>query len=102
MDTQQQAAVSRDRPIIQEISRVRRSWTPAETADYIATLPVWRGAPKVEQKFGGLQNRTFFVTEPDGKRYAVRVGFDQFRTRQTSVVNCTMAAHKLGLGPRLA
>ncbi len=95
------AGAQAPRPIIEEISRVRRSWTPAETKNHIAKLPIWKGTPQIKQRFGGLQNRTFFVTEPSGKRYAVRVGFDQFRTRQTTVVQCTIAAHKLGLGPRL-
>lgn len=86
---------------IEEVSKVLRSWTPEETKSYIRTLPVWNGDIDVEQKFGGLQNRTFFVTTKAGQKYAVRVGFDQLRTRQTSVVECTLAAHALGLGPRL-
>ena len=86
---------------IEEVSRVLRSWTPEETARYIHTLPIWDGEVKVEQKFGGLQNRTYFVTDRHGQRSAVRVGFDQTRTRQTSVVECTLAAQRLGLGPRL-
>jgi thiamine kinase-like enzyme len=87
---------------ISEISRVLRSWNAEQTRAYIASLPIWGGPVNVQQHFGGLQNRTFFVTAPDGAKYAVRTGFDQFRTRQTSVVHCTIAAHTLGLGPRLA
>jgi thiamine kinase-like enzyme len=87
--------------VINDISSIRRSWTPSHTLQYIRELPIWAGPVNVEQKFGGLQNRTFFVTERTGSRYAVRVGFDQYRTRQTSVVQCTIAAHALGLGPRL-
>jgi thiamine kinase-like enzyme len=84
-----------------EISRVQRSWSAAQTAQYIAGLPIWSGEVEVKQHFGGLQNRTYFATAPDGQKYAIRTGFDQFRTRQTSVVQCTIAAHTLGLGPRL-
>lgn len=105
MASHNQHEVAVSRPLIGEVfheeSRVRRSWTPQETIEYIRKLPIWNGTPEIVQKFGGLQNRMFFVTEPNGKRYAVRVGFDQFRTRQTTVVNCTIAANKLGLGPRL-
>lgn len=86
---------------IEEVSRVLRSWTPAQTIAHIHALPIWNGPVEVVQKFGGLQNRTFFVTDQAGKRYAVRVGFDQTRTRQTSVVQCTMAAYALGLGPHM-
>jgi thiamine kinase-like enzyme len=88
-------------PHFEEVSRVRRDWTPAATRDYIQGLPIWNGEVQVEQKFGGLQNRTYFVTDASGQRFAVRVGFDQYRTRQTAVVQCTIAAHTLGLGPRL-
>jgi thiamine kinase-like enzyme len=86
---------------INEISKLRRDWDADQTMDYLRQLPVWTGAVKIAQKFGGLQNRTFFVTDGDRRRYAVRCGFDQYRTRQTSVVHCTIGAWKLGLGPRL-
>lgn len=29
------------------------------------------------------------------------MGFNQYRTRQTSVIHCTLAAHDLGMEPRL-
>jgi thiamine kinase-like enzyme len=87
---------------LEEVSKVLRTWNAEQTRDYIAALPFWGCEVQVRQHFGGLQNRTYFATTPDGNRYAVRTGFDQFRTRQTSVVQCTMAAHRLGLGPRLA
>jgi thiamine kinase-like enzyme len=87
---------------IAEISRVRRDWSAEQTRDFIATLPFWNCKISLEQHFGGLQNRTYFANTEDGRRYAVRTGFDQARTRQTSVVQCTIAAHTLGLGPRLA
>ena len=90
-----------ERTTLGEISRVQRSWSAAQTAQYIAGLPIWSGEVEVKQHFGGLQNRTYFATAPDGQKYAIRTGFDQFRTRQTSVVQCTIAAHTLGLGPRL-
>ncbi|MES2174994.1 MAG: phosphotransferase [Pseudomonadota bacterium] len=90
-----------DNPVINELSVVRRSWTPEETIAHIRDLPIWTGNISVEQKFGGLQNRTFFVTDGDGRRSVVRVGFDQYRTRQTAVVECVRAAHRLGLGPAL-
>jgi thiamine kinase-like enzyme len=90
-----------DRTRIEEESKVRRGWTAERTLDYVKCLPIWEGDVEVRQVFGGLQNRTFFATTCKGARYAVRVGFDQFRTRQTSVVQCTIAAHTLGLGPRL-
>ncbi len=89
------------KPIINEISVVRRAWTPEETISHIQALPIWTGEVKVEQKFGGLQNRTFFITENDGRCSVARVGFDQYRTRQTSVVECVRAAYRLGLGPAL-
>jgi thiamine kinase-like enzyme len=86
---------------IREISTIQRSWDAERTREYIASLPIWKGPVSVKQNFGGLQNRTYFATTSDGRKYAVRTGFDQFRTRQTSVVQCTIAANTLGLGPRL-
>jgi thiamine kinase-like enzyme len=86
---------------IEEVSTVRRDWSPEQTRAYIERLPVWGEPVEVKQHFGGLQNRTFFVTTRNAERFAVRVGFDQFRTRQTSVVQCTLAAHALGVGPQL-
>jgi thiamine kinase-like enzyme len=94
-------AVRDDSFLINEISTLRRDWSSEVTQEHIRNLPIWTGAISIEQKFGGLQNRTYFVTDADRRRYAVRCGFDQYRTRQTSVVNCTIAASKLGLGPRL-
>ncbi|HVW68874.1 MAG TPA: phosphotransferase [Steroidobacteraceae bacterium] len=90
-----------EEPIFSEISRVRRQWTPTEVRDYIAALPIWKEPVEIRQKFGGLTNRTFFAYVDGQPRYAIRVGFDQYRTRQTSVIQCTLAAHALGLGPRL-
>jgi thiamine kinase-like enzyme len=86
---------------INEISRLRRDWDSERTQSYIRELPVWTGRIDLRQRFGGLQNRTYFVTDGDGKRYVVRCGFDQYRTRQTSVVHCTLAAARLGIGPQL-
>ena len=91
----------KETPIFSEISVVRRTWTPQETMAHIRSLPIWSGPITVEQKFGGLQNRTFFVTDQYGQRSVIRVGFDQYRTRQTAVVECIQAAHRLGLGPPL-
>ena len=90
-----------DFQLISEISQVRRDWSTERTQQYIRELSIWSGEIELEQKFGGLQNRTYFVTDGDGKRYVVRCGFDQYRTRQTSVVQCTLAAARLGIGPRL-
>jgi thiamine kinase-like enzyme len=87
--------------LISEVSKLRRDWSSHTTQEHVRSLPIWTGAISIEQKFGGLQNRTYFVTDGDLRRYAVRCGFDQYRIRQTSVVNCTIAAWKLGLGPRL-
>ncbi len=84
-----------------EVAGLRRSWSTEETQAYIRKLPIWEGEIRIEQKFGGLTNRTYFITDVDGTRFAVRCGFDQYRTRQTSVVECTIGAHKLGLGPCL-
>ncbi len=84
-----------------EISRVRRTWTPTQVRDYIAALPIWQEPVEIRQKFGGLTNRTFFAWAGGRPRYAIRVGFDQYRTRQTSVIQCTLAAQRLGIGPRL-
>ena len=86
---------------INEVSALRRGWSTERTQQHIRGLPIWSGDIRIEQKFGGLQNRMYFATDADGKRYAIRCGFDQYRTRQTSVVNCTIGAWKLGLGPRL-
>ncbi|MFO1465936.1 MAG: phosphotransferase [Steroidobacteraceae bacterium] len=91
----------RDGPIISEISQVRRQWTPTQVRDYIAALPIWKEPVEIRQKFGGLTNRTYFAYAGDEPKYAIRVGFDQFRTRQTSVIQCTLAAHEIGIGPRL-
>lgn len=88
-------------PIISEISRVRRQWTPTQVSDYIAALPIWNESVEIRQKFGGLTNRTYFAYVNGKPKYAIRVGFDQYRTRQTSVIQCTLAAYELGLGPRL-
>src|ERR1700686_5402979 len=84
-----------------EISTLRRKWTSERTAEYIRSLPLWTAPIQIRQKFGGLQNRTYFVTDGDSSRYVVRCGFDQYRTRQTSVVACTIGAAKLGIGPQL-
>ena len=101
MNIKQSDTTAAHLPRIEEISHVRRSWTPPQTEAHIRTLPIWNGPIEVEQKFGGLQNRTFFVTTSSGEKFAVRIGFDQFRTRQTAIVQCTIAAHTLGVGPRL-
>jgi thiamine kinase-like enzyme len=90
-----------DAPVISEISRVRRQWTPTQVRDYIAALPIWEEPVEIRQKFGGLTNRTYFAYVHRKPKYAIRVGFDQYRTRQTAVIQCTLAAHELGLGPRL-
>jgi thiamine kinase-like enzyme len=86
---------------LSEISALRRTWDNHRTAQHIRELPIWSGAVQIKQMFGGLQNRTYFATDADDKRYVVRCGFDQFRTRQTSVVACTIGASKLGVGPAL-
>jgi thiamine kinase-like enzyme len=86
---------------LSERSILGRDWDGQRTGDHIRRLPIWGGAINLRQMFGGLQNRTYFVTDADGKRYVVRCGFDQFRTRQTSVVACTIAAYRLGVGPAL-
>jgi thiamine kinase-like enzyme len=86
---------------VTEAATLRRDWSSERTQEHIRALPIWAGPVRIEQKFGGLQNRMYFVTDADGKRYAVRCGFDQYRTRQPSVANCTIAAARLGLGPRL-
>jgi thiamine kinase-like enzyme len=86
---------------LSEIPVLRRDWDSAKTRAYIRSLPIWTGEPDIRQKFGGLQNRTYFVTDGDGRRYVVRCGFDQYRTRQTSVVQCVLAAARLGIGPQL-
>jgi hypothetical protein len=86
---------------VNEISVLRRDWSSERTQQHICSLPIWVGDVRIEQKFGGLQNRMYFVTDADGRRYAIRCGLDEYRTRQTSVVQCTIGAWKLGLGPRL-
>jgi thiamine kinase-like enzyme len=86
---------------INEISRLHRDWDTRRTQDYIRSLPIWTGTIELTQKFGGLQNRTYFIVDGDGKRYVVRCGFDQYRTRQTTVVQCVLAAARLGIGPQL-
>jgi hypothetical protein len=93
--------MSSDETQIGEISSIRRTWSAERTRQYIERLPIWGSPVKVDQVFGGLQNRTYFATKGTGEKFAARVGFDQFRTRQTSVVQCTIAAHALELGPRL-
>jgi thiamine kinase-like enzyme len=90
-----------DFQLINEVSRLRRDWDTHRTQQYIRELPIWTGRMELTQKFGGLQNRTYFVTDGDGERYVVRCGFDQYRTRQTSVVHCTLGAARLGIGPQL-
>jgi thiamine kinase-like enzyme len=84
-----------------EISTLRRDWDTIRTQEHIRNLPIWTGQVDLRQKFGGLQNRTYFATDGDGKRYVIRCGFDQYRTRQTSVVQCILAAARLGIGPQL-
>lgn len=90
-----------DFQLLNEVSSLRRDWDTHRTQTHIRELPIWTGQIDMHQKFGGLQNRTYFVTDGDGRRYVVRCGFDQYRTRQTSVVHCTMAAARLGIGPQL-
>lgn len=90
-----------DGPTYSEISQVRRQWTPEQVRTHIAKLPIWDEQVEIRQKFGGLTNRTYFAYVDGRPRYAIRVGFDQYRTRQTSVIQCTLAAHELGIGPRL-
>lgn len=90
-----------DFQLINEVPGLRRDWDTQRTQRYIRELPIWTGHIELVQKFGGLQNRTYFVTDGDGRRYVVRCGFDQYRTRQTSVVQCTLAAARLGIGPQL-
>jgi thiamine kinase-like enzyme len=86
---------------LSEMSTLRRDWDTVRTQAHIRALPIWTGTVDVRQKFGGLQNRTYFATDGDGKRYVIRCGFDQFRTRQTTVVQCVLAAARLGIGPQL-
>jgi thiamine kinase-like enzyme len=80
---------------------IRRNWSSQQIADRIRSLPFWTGEIELNQKFGGLQNRTYFITDRDGRRYVARSGFDQGRIVQTSVVACTRAAANLGIGPRV-
>ncbi|TXS91860.1 phosphotransferase [Parahaliea maris] len=87
--------------IFSEISNVRRDWSPEKVRDYIADLPIWPENTEVRQKFGGLTNRTYFAYVDGAPKYAIRVGFDQYRTRQTAVIESTLAAQRLGIGPRL-
>ena len=87
--------------ITSEVSVIRRNWDTHRTAEHIRSLPIWSGPIELRQIFGGLQNRTYFVTDADARRYVIRCGFDQFRTRQTSIVACTIAAARLGVGPAL-
>ena len=87
--------------LINEVSTLRRHWDTHRTQEHIRSLPIWTGRIDLRQKFGGLQNRTYFVSDGDGKRYVVRCGFDQYRTRQTSVVQCILGAARLGIGPKL-
>jgi thiamine kinase-like enzyme len=86
---------------IEEASPIRRGWDTGQTMAHIRQLPVWAGPIELRQLFGGLQNRTYFITDGDGARYVARSGFDQGRIRQTSVVACTLAAARLGIGPAL-
>lgn len=87
--------------LLNEISTLRRTWDTNRTQEHIRNLPIWTGRMEISQKFGGLQNRTYFVTDGDGRRYVARCGFDQYRTRQTAVVQCISAAASLGIGPHL-
>lgn len=86
---------------LNEISVIHRDWGTRKTIEHIRGLPIWAGEIELRQLFGGLQNRTYFITDADGKRYVARSGFDQGRICQTSVVACTIAAAKLGIGPTL-
>ena len=95
------ATASQPAPIFSEVSVVRRDWSPQAVRRYIEGLPIWKEPVEIRQIFGGLTNRTFFAYAEGKPKYAIRVGFDQYRTRQTSVIQCTMAAHTLGIGPRL-
>jgi hypothetical protein len=59
-------------PIISDISRVRRQWTPTQVRDYIAALPIWNEPVEIRQKFGGLTNRTYFAYVEDRPKFAIR------------------------------
>jgi thiamine kinase-like enzyme len=95
------SSVKDDIPLVLEDSVIRRDWGTQRTTERIISLPIWAGDIEIKQLFGGLQNRTYFITDTDGKRYVARSGFDQGRIRQTSVVCCTIAAARLGIGPVL-
>ncbi len=82
-----------------DVSAVRRDWDTNQTREYVRSLPIWTGNVEITQLFGGFQNRNYVVVDGDGKRYVARSGFDQGRITQTSVVACTIAAGKLGIGP---
>jgi hypothetical protein len=86
--------------LISEVSKLQPDWGSDTTQSQVRCLPIWTGTISIEQKFGGLQNRAYCVADGDGRRYAVRCGFDQYRIRQSSVVNCTIEAWNLRLGPR--
>ena len=90
-----------DISLIVEDSVIKRNWGTQRTIEHIRSLPIWAGDIEIKQLFGGLQNRTYFITDKDGRRYVARSGFDQGRIRQTSVVCCTIAAARLGIGPAL-
>ena len=80
-------------------AKLRPEWDANETREYIRTLACWEGRIEIRQHFGGLRNRTYFVTDADGGRYAVRCGLDEGRVRQASSAACARAAGSLGVSP---
>ena len=80
-------------------AKLRPHWDAHETREYIRTLACWEGEIEIRQHFGGLRNRTYFATDADGRKYAVRCGFDEGRVRQASSAACARAAASLGVSP---
>ena len=75
---------------------------PPDPERLIATLPCWRGAPRIEPLAGGLTNRNFAVSDGAG-RYVVRLGEDipvhgVVRQRELAA---SRAAHAAGLSPQV-
>ena len=75
-------------------------WSDQKIIEYLGELDCWSGSIEVEPLFGGLCNRSFVVTDNDGRAVA-RIGTDILvhGIIQTSVQASMIAAADIGVSP---
>ena len=77
-------------------------WSDERIVEYLGTLNCWSGNISTEPLYGGLCNRSFVVTDANGRAVA-RVGTDILvhGIIQTSVLASMIAAAEIGVSPKL-